>query len=413
MLHRPRLLSARFLWACLLGTGMPACDITASQDATESISAISPYGTFGSAGPATSTDFGNRLGPANAPWSDTISPLAAPLAALPESAGLPGSGPLGPDVIVGNVAVLQDLGNKVAAFDLGTRAQKWSSDVQFSKGWLASDGKQVCGPEPGANAVTCLDLADGKLKFRAPVPHAFSGAEFTLHAGTALQVGSQGANSYVDAVDLATGQVLYQVVAGPYQRTLFPCGEDLVLSLGSSCPAGATDCLASVDPRTGTIRGSWPHTGMLLWRAEGKAWFASRDASYQRTIIALDESSHTFSDVSASFATLLATFQPMPNDILGHLAGPGADGGVYLNAKVFSSGGGKLCRIEPSSQKLSWCVEGENPKIRVHPNAVYMQVGNLLQILTPATGSPLASANGFNWFFGHWGFHEGKILEVH
>jgi hypothetical protein len=252
------------------------------------------------------------------------------------------------------------------------------------------------------------------LRFHTATPPAAAVTEFALASGVALVLDAQ---AKVRAYDLGTGTLLYQHVAANYQRSLFPAGADLVLALSQGCDGGApSGCLASVDPKTGVSRGQWPHSGNLLWREGGKALFASRDATYQRTIVALDESSHQFTDVSSSYAGLLAEFNGMPTLDFSQLAGPTTEGAVYLDGRVFSSPGGKLCRFEVATQKKTWCIDGQDLKIRLHPNALYAWSsvpGTYPGVYSPSTGATLASQNGFSLFFGHWGFGDAKMLEVH
>lgn len=405
------------LFAILVGAAaaLPACDVTAYVDGQESISPLILYGKISGAAPVAGGGFGDRLGPSLATWTDTASAAVAPLSALQEAGKISGVPVRGPDVLIGSVAVYQrqSLG-KLVAVDLATMTDKWTFDAQLQPGWIASDGTAVCGPEPAAGAVTCVGLADGKLRFRTPVPHG-TPSEFVLTNGVALQLGSKGGEAGVDAVEVASGKLLYQHVVSGYQRSIFPVGADLVLSLAKGCPGGATDCLVSIDAHTGAIRGDWPHGGTLLWREQGKSLFASRDAKYLRTVIALNETTHQFADVSTESAALLTELQPLASYILGHVAGPMADGGIYVNARVFSAGGGKLCRFEASTHKMTWCIEGQDMKIRVHPNVLYAWLstsGTSVGSFTPSTGQALASQNGFSLFFGHWGFRDDKLFEV-
>ena len=408
---RVRALPALLAWTAAL----PACEVVATQDAQESTGSMAPYGKIGGA-PATTTDFGDRLGPTLALWADTVSPLAAPLTALQPVGPLAGVPSIGPDVVIGGVAVyLSTTSGKLVAMDLATRTVKWSSDAAFVSGWIASDGKAVCGSEPKAGAVTCVELGDGKLRFRTQVPHPGAPYEFALLSGVALHVGTKGGEIALDAVDMATGQVLYQHGVMAYQPALFPLGTGLVLALTKDCPDAATDCLAAVDPHTGALLGAWPHGGTLLWRQAGKAYFASRDAQYKRTAVVLDETTHQFTDATGELATLLTDLLPMPNHIIRHVAGPLADGGVFLNVRVFSSPGGKLCRFDAATRKLTWCIDGQDPKIRVHPNALFVSWSPSAgkSAYQPGTGDGLVTQNAVGLFFGHWGFNDTQLFEVH
>jgi outer membrane protein assembly factor BamB len=392
---------------------LPGCDITASMDAQESIAGTTTYGKIG-AGTQSTEDFGDRLGPTQSLWTDAVSLRAAPLSILQQGKPLLGAPPLGPDVVIGGLGVYANQSGKVMAVDLASRAVKWMTDTPWQSGWIASDGKVVCGPEPSVGALTCLELADGKVRFHTAMPPAAGVTEFALTSGVALVLDSQ---ARLRAVDLGTGALLYQhVVVATNQRSFFPVGTDLVLALSKGCDgAPQYGCLASVDPKTGVSRGQWPQPGSLLWRDGGKALFVSRDATYQRTIVAMDEASHQFSDVSSTYASLLAEFNSTNLDFT-QVAGPTTDGAVYLDGRVFSSGGGKLCRFEAATQKKTWCIDGQDLKIRLHPNALYAWSsvpGTYPGVFSPSTGAALASQNGFSLFFGKWGFGDGKMLEVH
>lgn len=385
---------------------LPACELVATEESAP-IGPVKPFGSI-DGDPTSSTDFGDRLGPTFALSTDTASSIAAPLSALQAAGQLAGAPSSGPDVVVGGLAVYSSqTTGKLVAIDLASGAEKWSADVPLMPGWIASDAAVVCGPEQTANSVACVNLADGSIRFRTPIPNPASPYELSVLPGVLLHTGS---NANLVAVDTTTGQILYQHGVVAYRAATFRVGAGLVVNLAANCPNGVSPCLASIEPRTGAVLGDLPQIGALLWRSAGTAVFAGRDAQYQRTIVALDEATHQFSDVSGSYATFLNEVAPLNQHELYGVAGPLADGAVYLNMPIFSSPGGKLCRFEVASQTKTWCFEAADQKIRVHPNALFVVSNHTA--FEPATGVALTSQNGLGVFFGHWGFKATEFFEV-
>jgi hypothetical protein len=394
--------------AAVVWLGLVAgCQLSANFDHSPEVGDASvAFGTIGGGtsdgGGGGGTNFGDRLGPGT-PYGDSLSETAVPTGALTVVQMLDG-GYFPPDLLIGTTASYVNNSTLLVAFDLASKTAHWTGALPLARGRIASDGADtLCGFVNLTTDLACLSASTGALLFRKPTGLAnaqitqleilFASGRVFLYAGTDYA-------GTVFAFDVQSGAQLWTQASVLVQgRGLLFVGGDLVLGR------------IAVNPATGATLASTAQNAGLLWEANGKAYFQTRDG---KMALSYDPATHAWADATAALSVFFASFQTgaaatLSNPDCAALTGVASDGTVYGTIRSFSGGAtGALCRWNAITQATAWCVAvGRLPlEFRAHPNRIFLDG----KVLDAATGQ--AVSDTYRLFFGHYAFASNQVFGV-